>query len=161
MDQVRSTEQIADWHRWFAIECNNATWDLIESAHRTREDDRLMLDLGHAAAYHWGQVGTALHQARAEVTLARVHALAGDPVLALAYAQRSLAFFEHSPCEAWDIVFAHGAIAHAAAAAGDAERHAAHYERAHTLASSITEPEDRAIVDADLARLPRPGERAG
>lgn len=156
MDQVRTLEQIADWHRWFAVECNNAAWDLIGAEHRTTPDDQLVLDLAHAAAYHWGQVGTPLYWARAEVALARAHALAGDAGLALAYAQRSLDYFEHNPCEAWDIVFAHGALAHAAAAAGDHERHAAHYARAHALAGRIDEAEDRAIVDADLARLPRP-----
>lgn len=156
MDHTRTLEQIADWHRWFAVECNNAAWDLIGAERRMPPDDQRMLDLAHAAAFHWGQVGTPLNRARADVALARAHALAGDAGLALAYAQQSVDYFEHNPCEEWDTVFAHGALAHAAAAAGDHERHAAHYARAHALAGRIDEAEDRAIVDADLARLPQP-----
>ncbi len=156
MANERTTEQIADWHRWFAVECNNAAWDLIGAERRTPDEDRRMLDLAHAAAHHWSQVGTPLNRARAEVALARAHAAAGSPALALAYGQRSLEFFEHNPCEPWDAVFAHGALAYAAAAAGDGERHAVHYARAGQLAEAVTEAEDRAIVEAELQRLPRP-----
>jgi hypothetical protein len=54
MDAAESRE----WHRWFAIECNNATFDLLAKADRSPAESDLMVDTAHAARYHWGVVGT-------------------------------------------------------------------------------------------------------
>ena len=48
-----------DLHRWFAVELNNSTWDLIDnglSADSPREEREQALYAAYAAAYHWTQV---------------------------------------------------------------------------------------------------------
>jgi hypothetical protein len=121
----------------FAVECNNRTRDLISKPDRRPADKGDMLYLACASAFHWSKVGTPLHDARAEVTLAHAHALLGHGEMALHYAQRSLAFFESNAGEDWDIAFARAEVAHAAAVLGDTGLHARHYAAAKARGAAI------------------------
>ncbi len=140
-------EELAKWNRWFAIEANNRAWRLSESTLRTQAEDEEMLHCAHAAALHWSKVGTELHNARATMLLAHVHALLGLPT-ALPYARRSFDYVESHDSPPWEVAFAHAVMANAAAAAGNRELHAKHYAAARERGAAIPEPEERAIFDA-------------
>lgn len=160
MAEKPTQEQIDQWHRWFAVECNNRAWDLIDKETRSPEEDREMLYLAYAAAYHWSKVGKPVNDARADVTLAHAHALLGQGEPALEYARRSLAFFEgregeERPGQDWDLAFAHAEMARAAATLGDSELHARHYQLAEQLGQAIQEAEDRQVFMAEFARIPK------
>jgi hypothetical protein len=154
MAEKPAEELAAQWHRRFAADCNNEAWTLAEKDQRTPAEDREMLLLAYASAYHWSKVGTPLHNARADVTLAHAHALLGHGPLALEYAQRCLAYFESNPAEDWDIAFAHAEVAHAAAVLGNAELHARYYAAARASGEAIANEEDRAVFVAEFARIP-------
>lgn len=147
-------DEIAAWHRWFAVECNNHAWDLAAKYQRTAPEEREMLGAAYAAAFHWGTVGQAINDARADMLLAHVHSAQGNPAPALEHAERSLAYFSDNPCEAWDLAFAHAEMAHAAAAAGDKALHREHYDRAKQLGEAIEEEEERRIFLEEFERIP-------
>jgi len=155
MAEQPTQEIIEQWNRWFAVECNNRAWDLIEKANRAPAEDREMLHAACASAFHWSKVGKPIHSARGEVTLSFAHALLGHPGMALHYAKSCLAFFESNPCEDWDLAFAHAAMAQAAAVAGDEELHARHYALAKERGQSISGPEDRRVFMESFSRVPR------
>ena len=149
------TEAMIDqWHRWFAVECNNRAWDLIEKAQRTAAEDREMLHAACASAFHWSKVGTPIHVARCDVTLSYAHALLGHPGMAMLYAKNSLAFFETNQCEDWDLAFAHAAMAQAAAVARDKELHGRHYMLAQQHGEAVRDPENRRIFMESFSRIP-------
>ncbi|MCB0039838.1 MAG: hypothetical protein M9936_25925 [Caldilinea sp.] len=150
--------ELARCHRWFAVEGNNRAWALVAQDERTPDEELLMLTLAHVAAFHWSAAGGPLEVARADYTLAHAYALAGQGRLALRYARRALTFFEENPAEGedWDRAFAHAELAHAAAAARDAELHAAEFAQAALLGAAIADAEDRTIFLAEFARLPKP-----
>ena len=75
---------LAQAHRWFAIECNNEAWDLVEKADRAPPETQRMISAAHAAALHWGAVGNALNRLRAENLLAAVYSAAGEAAPAAA-----------------------------------------------------------------------------
>jgi len=154
MAEQPAPELAAQWHRRFAVDCNNAAWTLAEKNDRAPAEDREMLLLAYASAYHWSKVGTPVHQARADVTLAHAHALLGHGSLALDYARRCLAYFEANPAEDWDIAFAHAEVAYAAAVLGNADLHASHYAAAKALGAAISNEQDRTIFEAEFARIP-------
>ena len=154
METEPQQETIAVWQRWFAVECNNRAWKLTTEPQRSADEDREMLDAAHAASFHWGKIGTDVNRARADVTLAHVHALLGNGAQALAYAQACLVFFEAGNGEDWDLAFAHLEMALAAATLGDAALHAAHYSAAQQLGAAIEDAEDRQVFLAELARIP-------
>ncbi len=70
-----------DLDRWFAVELNNGTWDLIdnglsEQSPRTERDQALYA--AYAAAHHWTQVGTVANRGRAEHLIATVATVDGS-----------------------------------------------------------------------------------
>ncbi len=144
----------SEWHRYFAQLTNNAAWDLADQPERTPLEARQMLYLAYAAAYHWSQAGAAIHQARAEVTLAHVHALLGEGEQAHKYARSALDFFETQSGEDWDLAFACLEMAFAAAVQGDSRAFHTYTQRAQELAQVIRADEDRKIVLHYLQRLP-------
>ncbi len=160
---TKSPEDIRAWDRWFAVECNNQAWDLVEQASRTAEDAEKMLQAAHAAAHHWSRVGTELNFARADLLLGQVHALLGNGALALRYAQRSYDFFAARPdTPDWEIAFAHAVLAHAAHAAGHAELHALRHASASDLGARVTDATEREIFLRTWRQVPAPApERTG
>jgi hypothetical protein len=155
MEAQPTQDEINRWHRRFAAECNNRTWDLIAQSQRTPAENREMLSSAYASALHWSKVGTPLNEARANITLAHAHALLGHADLALQYARQALNFFETNECEDWDIAFAHAEMALAAAVGGDATLHSTHYAAAQARGAAIQNEEDRNAFMAELARIPR------
>jgi hypothetical protein len=145
---------IDQWHRRFAVEGNNHTWDLAARPERSPAENQDMLYSAYAAAFHWSKVGTPLHRARAEITLAHVHALLGQAELALSYARRSLAFFENNEGEDWDLAFAYAEMAHAAATGCDPALHAKYYALAQEQGRAIKDEEDQRIFLEELSRIP-------
>ncbi|MCF7688298.1 MAG: hypothetical protein K9M98_06880 [Cephaloticoccus sp.] len=144
-----------NWHRHFAMECNNRAWELTTST-RTSEQDREMLDTAHASAWHWGIAGNEINHMRAKMLLAEVHACLGDGTLALAYAQEMQAYFLDHDTPDWEIAFTHAIHAHAALAAGELETYRESYRSAETAILAIAEQEDREIVWGTFNQIPRP-----
>lgn len=62
--------------RWFAVECNNAAWDLLEKPARTADETERMLHAAHASVHHWLAAGNDLNRLRGMVLLANVYASA-------------------------------------------------------------------------------------
>lgn len=155
MQEKPTQETIDQWHRWFAIECNNRAWGLAAKPDREPGENREMLNAAYAAAFHWSKIGQPINNARADLTLAQAHALLGQGEQALHYAQRCLAFFESNAGEDWDLAFVHAAVAHAAAVAGDADLHAKHYALAEQLGQAIQDAEDRAVFADEFTKVPK------
>jgi hypothetical protein len=154
MTEQSGQETIDRWHRWFAVECNNHAWDLVEKEERTPSEQRDMLYSAYAAAHHWSTIGKPINDARAEHLLARVHAVLGRADLALQYAERYLTFCQNNPCEDWDLAFAHAEMANAATVNGDATLHKKHHALAKQHGDGIKEDADREVFFAAFARIP-------
>lgn len=150
-----TTEDTQAWHKCFAAQCNNRAWEL-STAQRTPQQDQEMLDAAHASAWHWAKIGTELHQMRAVMCLAEVHALLGHGAIALAYAQEMRSFFLGHDTPDWELAFTHAIYAHAAAVAGKADEHRAAYQAATIAIAAIAENEDRVIVAKTFNQVPAP-----
>ena len=42
-------------HKYFAAQCFNAAWDLIEKSDRSPEEDEQMIQLTQTSNWHWTQ----------------------------------------------------------------------------------------------------------
>ncbi len=155
---VDSPEQDEDveQHRRHAIECNNSAWELAAQPEITAEEKDLLLNLAHCAAHHWSKVGTPLNVARADMLLARAHAIAGNGTLALRYAERSHDFLASQESPDWEMAFSHAMLAHAHHAAGQVPEHAQLYAQAQALGKAIADPEDRKVFLATFDIIPKP-----
>jgi len=154
MSDQPNDQEIAQWHRRFAADCNNRAWGLSEAATRTPSEDDEMLDAAHASALHWRRIGTELNVARAEMLLGHVHALLGHGDLALRHAGASFAYFIARDCPDWERAFAHAVLANAAAAAGNVDLHRRHYAVAKEIGAALSNAEERRIFEATFRRIP-------
>jgi DNA-binding transcriptional MerR regulator len=147
----------APHERQLAVDLFNGVWRLLETEDRTPAQDDRMLHMAHASRYHWEQAGTAVHLARGEWQCSRVYAVLGRAEPARHHAQRVLEICEENGIGDWDLAFAHEALARAAAVAGDQQAAEGHLADARRAAELISDPEDRALLESDLAAIvPQP-----
>ncbi|HYE77264.1 MAG TPA: hypothetical protein VEI97_04685 [bacterium] len=142
-------------HKWFAVECNNGTWDLIEKADRTPDEDLRLVHMAHAAKYHWSQVPTATveNEIRADNTISRAYSAIGEGGAAKYYAQRCIDNCHAHGIGDWDLASAYGAMAYACQAAGNSVAQGEWTTKAKEACADIKEDEDRNIIEQDLAKL--------
>jgi hypothetical protein len=138
------------------MEANNSTWELLDGRQLTADEADDLLGRAYAAAYHWRRAAgaTPVNAARGSWLLSRCHATLGHGDLALHHAQRSSEHLTAAGERAadFDHAYAHEAAARALACLG---RHAeARVELTAANAVAIADPEDRAIIEADLKSEP-------
>jgi hypothetical protein len=143
-------------HRLLAIEANNSTWEILGKPRDqiSPEEAEEMTRRAYAAAYHWqrAEASTPANSARADWLLSRVWAVRGVGDQAMRYARRCMATCEASSLADFDVAYAHEALARAYACLGQASEARQHKESATHV--PIADPEDKAVVDGDLASEP-------
>ncbi len=150
--------ELAKRHRWFAVETNNESWRTTEREALTEEEKTDLLLTSCASAYHWRKVGTEHNRAHADLLLARVHALRGEGVEAMRYAQAAETYFTGRSSEPWELAFLHAVLANAAAASGDSVLHKEHYQQAQKIGEGLGDG-DREIFLKTFNRMPAPSEK--
>ena len=139
-----------DWHRRQGVEATNAAFSLLE-AERGPADDEQLLRLAYAAAYHWERAAGAgpENAVRADYLVSRALTATGQPDRALVVAERALAACEAAGLADFDLAYVHEARARALHAVGRPDEAATAWRRAREV--EVRDPEDAAIVEADLA----------
>ena len=149
-----STEIDDELHRRLGIELFNATWDLLDRANRSLEENECMIHTAHASRYHWELVGTPLNLARGDWQISRVYAEVGRAEPALYHARRCLEICQQQGYGDFDLAYAYEALARASGAAGDAAGLAQYKALAQEAVQQIAEEDDRKLFLTDLATLP-------
>ena len=147
-----------DLHRWFAVELNNETWDVIEaglSEASPREEREQALYAAYASTYHWMHAGNVANHGRGEYLIASVAVAIGQLETAARHAARfaELIAAHSAAFTDWDAAFCAEALARVAARSG-AEDAAALKEEALRLAEAVAGEEDRRICLERLAAQP-------
>lgn len=147
------TFDVAAAHQFFAADCFNRAWDLIEKPERTPADDRLMAALNQASIYHWQQrpdcTNTRLSIGYWQAS--RIQALLGNAADARRHAEVCLAYA--ADAEPFYRGYAFEALARAEMIAGNAALAAEHCSKARTEAERVEEQDEREQLLADLKSL--------
>ena len=144
----------ADTRRSLAVGLFNRVWQLLEMVDRTPDQDDEMVHAAHASRYHWGEVGDARNRAIGEWQISRVYAVLGRGEPALHHARRCLEITQSADAGTWLLASAYEALARASAVAGDRDAAAGWRARAVEQLPRIEDPDDREIVEQDIATLP-------
>jgi hypothetical protein len=147
-----------DLHRWFAVELNNGTWDVLDaglSESSPREEREQALYAAYASTYHWLQAGNVANHGRGEYLIASVAAAIGQLDLASRHAERCAELIAQHPAAFadWDVAFAAEARARIASRSGDPAADELKAE-AVKLAEGLADAEDRRICLDRLAAPP-------
>ena len=135
-------------NRWFAVECNNTAWDIIEGGNRSPEAIDSMITAAHAARWHWQRAGAAINELRALNLLAYAYLTASNIPNALHYARACYAITETAPegLTDFDRALACGALAKATAQSGDTATAGPLQEQAMAIAEALPDKDDREVV---------------
>jgi hypothetical protein len=146
------TYTLSQAHYHFAVDYHGKTWELLDKAQRSRDEDERLLDYAHASLAHWRTAGGAVRHQRGEWMLARVYAVLGDGAAALEHAQRCFQIFKESESEMeeFDLPFVYEAIARAQAVAGNAAEARKFLDLARKAGEGIQEVEDRELFFKEL-----------
>jgi hypothetical protein len=145
-------------HRYFGVELNNETWDLMEQIDETspRDDQERLLYGAYAACLHWLEAGNEANHARGEYMIARAALRIGRASLGLEHAQRCLELVLAHPTQMadWDEPFAHEALARALAATGEVSSARTELVQAIELTTHVADPADQEVLRTQLAKEP-------
>jgi hypothetical protein len=147
-----------DLHRWFAVELNNGTWDVLDaglSEDSPREEREQALYAAYASTYHWMQAGTVVNHGRGEYLIASVAVAVGELDTAARHAARCAELIAAHPAAFtdWDAAFAAEALARLASRSGAADAAELKAE-AVRAAEAVAGDEDRRICLERLAAEP-------
>ncbi|TWT56703.1 hypothetical protein KOR42_00570 [Thalassoglobus neptunius] len=137
---------VAEAHRWFAIECNNRAWDLVESESRSEEEREELLMTASSAAWHWKQIGKPLNNLRAQVLLATAAIVADDE----SQARRSVAnclqlLTEIDDVPDFDLACTHAVSAASARMDGNLDESKQHFVQFDKLAAKLDEESQKLL----------------
>jgi hypothetical protein len=142
-------------HRQLGVDLFNHTATLLGKQNRTRAEDDEMIDAAHASAYHWlhAEDARSENRARSDWQLSRVYAVLDRGEPALHHAQRCLDRCLENRIGDWDLAFAYEALARAHKVAGNEAEFERNLALANDAGAKIVEPEDRDLLEKDLAEL--------
>ena len=138
--------------RHFAAKFNGASWDLLDKADRTKEEDDLMVLSACASLRHWLDAGSKVHHQRGEWLIARVYSALGVAERALYHANRCLELTEQyaGDMEDFDRAYAYEAVARAHAIAGNRDQAIAYIELAAKAGEAIADEKSREFFAGDF-----------
>ena len=113
-----------------------------------------MVHAAHASRYHWGEVGQPTQLAIGEWQCARVYSVLGRAEPALHHARRCAEIVAANDVPDWLVASGHEALTRAYAVAGDRDEALRQRDLAHTALRQVTDPEEREVVESDLAGIP-------
>jgi hypothetical protein len=148
MNQPNFDEQSA--HRFFAADCFNRAWDLIQKPARSADENQQMLLLALASLWHWTERDDCTDRSFSigYWQVSRVYSVLGEGENAQRYAELCMAKSkEEAP---FFLGYAHEAMARAAMVRGDHEQMRNHAAEARRLAGHVTNSKDRAALEKDL-----------
>jgi tetratricopeptide (TPR) repeat protein len=147
------TYSVEEAHQHFARALNGQVWGLIEKPDRSQSEDEQMVHAAHASCYHWLQVGTGLHQQRAEWLIAHVYAELGLADSALRHATRCFELTNEFAdlIQDFDLAYAYEGVARAHALAGNRDQALEYIQLAEERGEAIKGEQDKAIFLGDLA----------
>ena len=142
-------------HKFFAVDCFNRSWDLIEKKERTPQEDEEMIRLNAASTWHWTQRPdcTARNLSIGYWQASRIRAIVGHADEAKRYATLCLEASRSE--EPFYLGFAYEALARAEFVAGNIRDATRHLEQATALAAKVKAEDEQKLLKDDLESLGR------
>jgi DNA-binding transcriptional MerR regulator len=149
-----SSELDAQTQRALAAALFNRVWQLLEQTDRATADDDEMVNAAHASRLLWTSIGDAQNWAIGDWQISRVYSVLGRAEPAVFHARRCLSHAERVEGQTWLLASAYEGLSRAYAVAGDRAAAAEWKAKAEQRLTEVEDPEDREIVERDIATLP-------
>jgi hypothetical protein len=160
-DEVKMSKQpdfgLNAAHRFFAADCYNKAWDLLDKTERTPEEDEQMIRLTLASHWHWTQRPdySAEKASIGYWQTSRVFAVLGQAENARRFGQLCLDASQGADVPPFCLAYAYEALARAEAVAGNHVQAADYITHAQRVAERMSDFETKQQLTADLAAISR------
>jgi len=150
-----TNDSMAMAHRFFAADCFNKAWELIDKTDRTADEDETMLLLSMASAWHWTQRPDCTDQnmSAAYWQIAHIYGLRKQADNARRYGELALAKAQTKGVPPFFLAYAYEALARAEMVAGNKEQMQAHLAKARRVAKRLTDAEAQKMLLGDLDKI--------
>lgn len=142
------------WHRRFAADLFNRTWDLMDMPSRSPAQDSEMLTAAFASRHHWGVVGTVENRITGDWQIARVSSLLGMADLALRFAGGAAEAAHAEGWTGWRLASVYEGMARAHACAGARAERDRYVGLAEKALAEEPDADDRDEIARQLATVP-------
>ena len=154
----KSSSTNLQFHKATAVSCFNATWDYLELAERSKDQEMTMLSLAHTSWYHWSvlidnEMGSDVNKARSYWLISRVYATLKDFKNALLYGISCLEVCTENEIGDFDLAFGYEAIARAHKIGKNDSEKEKYLALAQEKGELITKKEDREWFYKNLTSL--------
>jgi hypothetical protein len=142
-------------HRYFAVECFNRAWDLMDQAERTPDEDEQMIRLSLASHWHWTQRADCTQEnvSVAHWQTSRIYAMLGQAENARRYARLCLEASRGDNLPPFCLGYAYEALARAESAAGNQTTTREYLREAQRVTETITDLDTKQLLLADLETI--------
>lgn len=148
-------EQLEKANHYFAVECFNQIWTVLDKPVKEVKDLETILHLAHTSFWHWSQNPKAQpsHFATGYWMLSRVYSVAKNTTQALLYAQKCLECNQINQLSAFSFGYAYEALARAYHLLQNPKMTEECLEQAYAYAEKIVDEEEKQYLITDLNEL--------
>lgn len=149
------TFDLVSANRYFAAECFNSAWSMMDKSPRTHAEDEQMLLRAFASFFHWTQRPDCSSENRSISLwhISRVYALLNQPENALRYGEQCLAESQAANLPPFYVGYAYEALSRAEMVAHHQARMQSYLALAHATAQQVTDAEDQQALLNDLETI--------
>ena len=151
----KSDFDVAAVHKYFSADCFNRSWDYIDKPVRTTSEEDTMLHLSMASLWHWTQREdcTPTNLSVGYWQVSRVFALLRQADNARHYGELCLEEAQKEGVLPYYRGTAYEALARAEFIAGNLDKVEVYLDQAKQVAASLTDPEEKKMLQSDLATI--------
>jgi hypothetical protein len=140
-------------HRAIGVKTYNRCWELLETEHRTNEQDTELLTNAFTSRFHWSFVGGPEQFALSYWMISRAFAALGEGHLAVRYGEMANDIAQGDGLPDWLVASTAEGLARAYAAQGDTSARRQWSEVARERIAAIADKDDRELIASQLASL--------
>lgn len=147
-------ERVEKANNYFAVDCFNQIWDILEKPEKSSEELETIIHLAHTSFWHWSKNPKAepTNLATGYWMLSRVYAVAKNALQSLFFAQKCLEVTQKNNLSHFSFGYAYEAFARAYKINQNEEKKRESLEKAFQYAEQI-QNEDKDYLLADLKEI--------
>ena len=148
-------EKLEKANNYFAVECFNQIWTILDKPVKEPKDLETILHLAHASFWHWSQNPKAQPSniATCYWMLSRAYAVAKNTTQSLLYAQKCVEYNRENELNAFSFGYAYEALARAYQLIKHQEKMEESLQKGFEYAEKVQDAEEKQFLTADLHEL--------
>lgn len=150
---IDQNDELKKFHKYMATKLFNDTWDLLDKAKRSPEDDMLMIHTAHASLYHWLQFGEPKNFSIGKWQISRVYATLKMGESALTHGLANIQLCLKHKMTGFELGYAYESVARAYSVLQNIKEKDNYLKKAISEAENIKDADEKQFLMSDLETI--------